>query len=158
MLPLALLFILWPILELALLIRIGEATSAGTAIALAVLPAILGAFLAKREGLKAWYRIQQALAAGEFPGDQLFDALLILISGVLLITPGLLSDAVGLLLLLPPVRRFARVYMKRRFRAKFTVMHFGSTPGRQKGGDGFVDVEAHEVERKRIDKENQGRE
>lgn len=150
MLRLALVFILWPIVELALLIRIGQATSVGTAIAIVILTGVVGAALARREGVKTYYRIRDELAAGRLPGDQLIDALLILVAGALLITPGLISDGVGIALLIPPVRRFARNYLKRRFRDRFTIMHFGQ-PGGAGSDDDFVDVQAREVDRKRVE-------
>jgi UPF0716 protein FxsA len=154
MLPLAILFILWPIVELTVLIRIGRATSITTAILLVIVPALLGAFLAKREGLKTYRRIQQELASGHIPGDQLVEGLLILVAGTLLITPGLISDILGILLLVPPLRKLARQVLKRWFRKRFTIMHFGSPahggPAHDRsahGGsdDDFVDVQAHEV-------------
>lgn len=159
MFPLAILFILWPIVELAVLIRIGRATSVTTAILLVIVPAMLGAFLAKREGLKTYRRIQKELAAGHIPGDQLVEGLLILAAGALLITPGLISDTLGILLLVPPLRRLAREVLKRRFHKRFTIVHFGGSthgePAHDKPGyggpnDDFVDVQAREVDRERI--------
>jgi UPF0716 protein FxsA len=145
MLVLLILFILWPFAELTLLVRLGHATGAMTAIGVVVLTGVLGAALARREGLKVWYRIRQELAAGHMPGDQLLDAVLILVAGVLLILPGLITDVIGILLLIPPVRAFVGRRLRSKFRTRFTIMHVG-TP-QPNPDDGFIDVEAHEVGR-----------
>ena len=104
---LALAFILVPLAELAVIVAVGEQ--------LGLLPTLLllgvsvaGAWLAKREGLAAWRRFQQALAQGRVPTAEVADGAMILLAGALLLTPGFLSDVVGILLLLPPTRALAR--------------------------------------------------
>jgi UPF0716 protein FxsA len=155
MLRLALLFILWPMIELYLLIQIGRATSAWTALAIVILTGVFGAALARREGLKTYHRIRGELAAGHLPSDGLVDALLILVAGALLITPGLISDTIGIALLIPPVRHRIREHLKRRFRTRFTIMGFG--PGNSgRRDDEFVDVEVREVGRKPLDRDRSG--
>jgi UPF0716 protein FxsA len=156
MFRLALLFILWPIVEFYLLIQIGRATSAWTALAIVILTGVVGAALAKREGLKTYHRIRQELAAGQIPGDHLVDALIILVAGVLLITPGLISDTVGIALLVPHFRRLVREYLKRRFKARFTVMQFGR-PGRPRPTDDIIDVEVREIDRKPLGRDEEPR-
>lgn len=153
MFRLALLFILWPIVELWLLIEIGRATSAWTTITLVILTGVVGAALAKREGLKTYYRMREDLAAGRLPGDHLLDALVILVAGILLITPGLISDTVGIVLLAPPARRALREYLKRRFRSQFTVMSFGSPGTVGPSGDDMVDVKVREVRRRQLEED-----
>lgn len=153
MIRLAILFILWPILELWLLIRIGQATSALTTIALVILTGVIGAALAKHEGLRTYLRIREDLAAGRLPGDHLVDAMLILVAGVLLITPGLISDTLGIVLLIPPLRRKMREHLKHRFRSRFTVMSFGPAGGPRPGSDDFVDVQVREVGRRELDQD-----
>lgn len=152
MLRLAIPFLLWPIIELLVLIRIGQATSATTAILLAILPSILGAYLAKREGLRTYRRIQTELAAGRIPGNQLIEGLLILIAGVLLITPGLITGALGLLILLAPIRRTAREFLKRRFRSRFHISHFADFTGwsRSRSDEDIVDVPSREVDQRHL--------
>jgi len=155
MLRLALLFIVWPILELYVLIQIGRATGAWTTIGIVLLTGLAGAALAKHEGLRTYHRIRSELAAGRIPGDQLVDALLILIAGVLLITPGLISDMVGLAMLIPQARQVVRETLKRRFRARFTFTHFGHSGHRRPDGptdDDIVDVEVREIERRQLDR------
>jgi len=101
---LMLLFTLVPLIELALLIKLGQLTNLLTTVAIVVLTGAIGAYLARREGIKTWSRIQQNLAAGASPAVELVNALLILIAGAVLITPGLLTDLVGFALLVPAVR------------------------------------------------------
>jgi len=111
-LSLALAFILIPILELFLLIRIGQLIGPLATVALVVIMGIIGAYLAKRAGLRTLYAAREAMAAGSIPGDQLIDGLLILAAGILLITPGILTDAVGFAILIPGIRRVARQIVK----------------------------------------------
>lgn len=153
MLRLALLFIIWSMTELYLLVQIGRATSAMTAIALVIVTGFVGAALAKREGIKTYSRIRSDLAAGRVPADQLIDALLILVAGLLLITPGLISDTVGIILLLPPARHRVREYLKKRFRSKFTFMHLGSPFQQRRTDEDIIDVEVREISRKPLPKQ-----
>jgi len=112
---LALLFLVVPIAELAVLIRVGEWIGVANTIGLLILVSIVGAWLAKREGLGVLRRIQRQLELGQMPGTELVDGFLVLLAGVLLITPGFLSDILGILLLLPPVRKTVRAVLRRRF-------------------------------------------
>ena len=91
-------------IELALLIKLGQLTNVLTTVAIVVLTGAIGAYLARREGLKTCSRIQENLAAGASPAVELVNGLLILIAGAVLITPGLLTDFVGFALLFPAVR------------------------------------------------------
>jgi len=114
---LLLLFTLLPIVELALLLYLADATSWQLALGIVLATGILGAMLARRQGWRTSQRIREQLARGQMPGDALLDALLILIAGALLVTPGVLTDAVGFLLLIPPCRRL----IKRRLVARFQL-------------------------------------
>jgi len=105
---LALLFVLVPLLELALLVRIGQVVGLLPTVALVVLTGVLGAALARAEGLRTLLSVQRELAAGRLPGAALLDGLAILVGGALLLTPGLLTDVVGFALLIPPSRRWLR--------------------------------------------------
>jgi len=140
---LLILFIVVPMVELTLLIRIGRAISIGPTLALVVLTGLVGAAVARHQGIRTLGRIQAELAAGRIPTGQMVDGLLILLAGLLLILPGVLTDAAGFALLIPPVRRLIR----RRHR-RVTIMHPGpfSSPGAAPpGGSHFIDVEATEV-------------
>jgi UPF0716 protein FxsA len=113
---LAVLFIAIPILEFAVLIEIGRRIGTLNTLILVFGAGILGAVLAKMEGLRILGRIQDDLRAGIMPADQLLDGLLVLIAGVLLITPGFLSDITGMLLLVPPTRYPVKMFLRRMIR------------------------------------------
>lgn len=103
---LALLFVIVPLVELMLLLRIGAALGFLPTLALVILTGVAGAALARREGWRAFQRFSSALARGEVPTDAMLDGLAVMLGGTLLVTPGVLTDLVGLALLLPPSRRF----------------------------------------------------
>ena len=92
---LLLLFIALPLAEIVLLIEIGSRIGTLATLAILVLTAVLGASLAYREGLKVLWRIQQKMAQGIMPDEELIDGVLILAAGIVLLTPGLLTDAAG---------------------------------------------------------------
>ena len=141
---LLLLFTLVPLFELMLLIEIGKRINAGPTIGLVIVTGIVGAALARQQGLRTFARINHDLAAGHLPGDSLIDALLIFVAGALLVTPGVMTDGVGFLLLLPPVRAVLRNHLKKRFQAKFEISHM--TNVHPPGQDEFIDVEARSSE------------
>jgi UPF0716 protein FxsA len=102
---LALLFIVVPVLELALLIRIGQVVGFWPTIGLVVLTGASGAWLARLEGLRTLWKLRDELANGRIPGQAILDGVAILIGGAFLLTPGILTDFVGFSLLLPWSRR-----------------------------------------------------
>ena len=131
---LALLFIAVPLLELFLLIRLGGAIGLMPTLALCVLTGLAGAWLARREGLRALWSFQERLARGGVPGRALMDGFCILIGGAVLLTPGLLTDLLGFALLLPPTRRWIQARMRRRIERQIAegairVTTFGARPG-----------------------------
>ena len=99
-----LLFTLVPLVELALLIRIGEWLGVLPTVALVLATGVVGAALARREGVRTWRRVQEELEAGRVPGGELLHALMVVVSGAFLVTPGVLTDVAGLGLLVRPVR------------------------------------------------------
>jgi UPF0716 protein FxsA len=110
---LAVAFILIPLAELAVLIAVGDWIGLVPTLILLLVVSVAGAWLAKREGLAAWRRLQLALAQGRMPTVEVADGALILLAGALLLTPGFLSDVLGILLLLPPTRAVARRQLPR---------------------------------------------
>ena len=110
---LAALFVVVPILEFTILIEIGRRVGTLYTLILVFGTGILGAFFAKMEGLRIVTRLQENLRAGIMPTEELFDGILVLIAGVLLITPGLLSDISGLLLLIPVTRYPVKLFVRR---------------------------------------------
>jgi UPF0716 protein FxsA len=109
-----LLFVVLPFAELFVIIKVGEAIGVVSTLALLVGMSVVGAALVKREGLGVLRRARERMDRGVVPGRELVDGVLILLAGALLLTPGFITDAVGVLLLLPPVRAGLRAYAIRR--------------------------------------------
>ena len=108
-------FTLVPLAELWLLLRIGAVLGGPATLALVVLTGIAGATLARREGTRAWLAVHTELAAGRLPGRELLEALLVLVAGIVLVTPGVLTDAAGLVLLVRPIRSAVVRQLERRY-------------------------------------------
>jgi UPF0716 protein FxsA len=118
-------FTIFPLVELTLLLLLGKYTSTSTAVGFVLVTGMLGAVMLRWQGLQAWRKVQQDLQAGRMPTDSLVDGLLIVVASVLLISPGVLTDLVGITLLIPWFRRGYRWramwYFGKRFVAKFTT-------------------------------------
>lgn len=112
------LFTLIPIIELTLLIELGRQIGLWSTVAIVIFTGIFGAYLAKREGFLVITRIRQELQQGQLPAEPLVDGVIILAGGLLLLTPGLLTDAVGFLALFPVSRRYIKRYLKGKFEQK----------------------------------------
>lgn len=123
---LVILFIVVPILELYVIIQVGQLIGVVPTLILLLADALLGSWLLKHEGRGAWRRFNEALAARRFPGKEVADGVLIVIGGTLLLTPGFLTDIFGLFLLLPPTRAVARRVLKRLTIGRFMVVGAGS--------------------------------
>jgi UPF0716 protein FxsA len=131
---LALVFIVVPLVELYVIVQVSHVFGVLDTLGLLLLFSLVGAWLARHEGFIVVQRVRERLDRGEIPGRELLDGLLILIGGVLLVVPGFVTDAVGLLFLFPPTRTLLRLWMARRF----AVRVLG--PGRPRGrGDGYHD-------------------
>ncbi len=107
------LFTVVPLFELYLLVKVGLYLGAFNTVAIVIFTGIFGAFLAKMEGLRVLYSVQKDLQEGRMPTSQILDGLLILIGAVLLITPGLLTDVVGFILVIPSTRALLKVWLKK---------------------------------------------
>lgn len=105
-------FIIIPLIELVIIVKIGSQIGFWATLALIVVPGLLGAALARSQGLTVISRVRGDLARGSLPGDHILDGLLILGAGLLLITPGIITDTAGLLILLPGLRRALREWLK----------------------------------------------
>ena len=121
---LLLVFIGVPLLELAILIKVGALIGTLNTILLILISGILGATLAKQQGLGVITRIREELAQGHVPSDELLDGVCILVGGFLLLTPGLLTDALGFALLIPPVRKIIKKYLRRKLNRKWEKNNF----------------------------------
>lgn len=143
---LSLLFVLVPCLELLLLLQIGGRIGFAVTVGLILLTGIVGAWLARWQGYQAVERLRGALGQGRIPADEALDGFLIFTGGVLLITPGILTDLLGLSLLTPLVRSVLRRRIKRAARSRFSVdtgarWHWNRAPDTGEDGD-VIDVSA----------------
>jgi UPF0716 protein FxsA len=101
-------FVALPIVEIYVIIQVGQAIGAVPTIVLLVVESLLGAWLVKHEGRRAWQALTQTLSGGQLPGRELADAALVLVGGTLLLTPGFVSDVFGFFFVLPFTRPIAR--------------------------------------------------
>ncbi|MDH2415656.1 FxsA family protein [Nocardioides sp. CER19] len=101
-------FLVVPILELWVLIQVGQAIGVGWTLILLVADSIFGTWLIKREGVKAYAALREALGSGRMPHRELADGALIVLAGALMLSPGFVTDVFGVLLLLPFTRPFGR--------------------------------------------------
>lgn len=134
-----------PLVELAILLRIAERFSWGPTIALVLVTGVLGAWLARREGVKALSRIQADLAAGVAPTMAVVDGALILVAGLVLVTPGILTDLCGFALLIAPIRARVRKALADGFKRRVVMVHHNG-PEQQQRPSEFIDVEATVVD------------
>jgi UPF0716 protein FxsA len=110
------LFTVVPVVELYILIKLGGLIGALPTIGIILFTGIAGASLARMQGANVWRLIRLEIEAGKFPADRLIDGLLLIVAGAVLITPGILTDVFGFLLLLPPSRKPFRSWIKKRLR------------------------------------------
>lgn len=122
---LALLFIGVPLLELIVIVRVGQTIGVGWTILLLVADSIFGAWLLKREGRRALAALGGAFGSGRMPAREIADGMLILVGGVLMLTPGFLSDIVGFFCILPFTRPLARGALTRFVAARLVVLPTG---------------------------------
>jgi UPF0716 protein FxsA len=160
MLPLlVLLFIVVPIVELFVIIQVGEAIGVLPTIALLIADSVLGSMLMRSQGRSAWRRFNAALGEGRVPHREVLDGALVIFGGALLLTPGFVTDILGIVLLLPPTRALVRGVVARRVLPRVVVSGLGGLggfggargpggarrrPGADDGGD--VDVEGSATE------------
>lgn len=115
-LKLVFIFVVVPIAELFLLLKLGQAIGLWPTLGIVILTGVVGAYLARYEGMGIMNRIGAELAGGRVPQESLIEALLIFVGGLLLLTPGILTDLFGFSLLFPPARKAYRNWLKRKFR------------------------------------------
>ena len=158
-------FVVVPILELAMIIQIGQAIGVLPTIALLIADSVLGAALMRSQGRVTWLRFNAALAEGRLPGREVMDGALVIFGGALLLTPGFLSDVLGLVLLLPPTRALVRKLLVARFGSRlvatagrgarsrmFGLRGAATRPSRPAAGhDDVVDANATEVDPRRTE-------
>jgi UPF0716 protein FxsA len=149
LLALIAIFIIVPLAELYVILRVGDAIGLAPTLALLVADSLLGSWLLKTQGRAVWNRFNAALGAGRVPHSEVIDGVLIIFGGAFLITPGFITDIVGVFLLLPPtravVRRIARRSIERR--AVVRVAGRAGRARRRTGGQDYdVEGTASEVD------------
>jgi UPF0716 protein FxsA len=127
LLKLFLAFTIIPFLEIYLLIKIGSYIGAFNTLIVVILTGFLGALLARYQGLQAMLRVRESLAHGEMPAEHLLDALLILLAGIVLMTPGFLTDLAGFLILIPTTRFHFKRWLRKKFDDWITQKHLNVT-------------------------------
>jgi UPF0716 protein FxsA len=150
---LILLFIVVPIAELYVILKVGDLIGILPTVALLVADSLLGSWLLKSQGRTVWRRFQETMQAGRVPHREVFDGVLVIFGGAFLITPGFLTDIVGVFLLLPPTRAVFRRFLIRRGGRMFGIsVATGRRGGRPVPQQDDWDVEgtAHESDQPRL--------
>lgn len=129
---LLLLFLVVPVLELWVILQVGQEIGPASTIVLLLAVSVAGAALLKREGLRAWSRFRSALAVGRIPAEEVVDGSLVLFAGALLLTPGFLTDVLGLVLIVPPTRAVVNRVLRKRVLRAFGLA--GRQPSRRARG------------------------
>ena len=148
LLPLVLLFIVVPIAELAVVIQVGQSIGVWWTIALLIADSILGSILMRHQGRVAWRRLNEALQVGRVPAREVLDGALIMFGGALLLTPGFITDILGLLLLIPPTRAIVRKVLAARLSHRMVITMTNPNP-RQRPDD-VIDGTAVDIENDRL--------
>lgn len=144
------LFMIVPAIELIVLIPLGQQMGLPFTIGLIIVTALIGALLGKQQGLRAWRRIQGDLGQGRMPGDSLLDGLAVLVASAFLLTPGVLTDLAGILLLIPLTRAPLKRLIARRAERWLTSSESGGPAFIGFGGyddEIFVEQERWEASR-----------
>jgi UPF0716 protein FxsA len=126
-----------PIVEIAVMVQVAQWIGTGQMFALLISISVVGVWIVKRQGIGLLRRIRAELDAGRIPGAHLVDGGLVLFAGMLLVIPGFVTDTIGLVLLLPPVRALMRRGLGRRFRLQVA----GSGPRTRRRRGDAIDVE-----------------
>jgi UPF0716 protein FxsA len=152
---LILLFIVIPIAELYVILKVGDLIGILPTVALLVADSLLGSWLMRSQGRAVWRRFQETMQAGRVPHREVFDGVLVIFGGAFLITPGFLTDIIGVLLLLPPTRALFRRWLVRRGGRMFGISVATGrrgTPPATSQQDWDVEGTAHEGDQPRLDR------
>ncbi len=131
---LLLVFIVVPVVELYVIVQVAGGIGILETLAVLLTVSVVGAFLVRRQGMSVIAKIQRQLANGTMPGKELVDGGLVLFAGALLLTPGFVTDSVGLLLLFPLTRLPIRAWLQRRFRGRVQTFSFPGAGSAPQGG------------------------
>ncbi len=140
-----LLFIVFPVAELYVIIRVGSSIGFLNTLGLIVLVAVVGSWLVKREGLRVWAKFNDSVAQGRVPTREIIDGVLILVAGALLLAPGFLTDVIGILVLFPPTRAVFRSVLTKKARRGSIILGGFNGPGRRPfSPDDVIDTDGTE--------------
>jgi UPF0716 protein FxsA len=113
-----LLFTIIPVIELALLIKVGSFLGVFNTVLVVILTAVVGAYMVRSEGIGVMYRIQKSMQEGVFPEEELINGAMILVAGALLLTPGFFTDVLGFIMVFPVSRNIIKKYAKKHIKKK----------------------------------------
>ncbi len=138
---LVILFTVLPALELVLLIKVGGHIGAGNTLLLIIFTGVLGAYLARLQGFLILRKIQSELNRGAMPSAQLLDGLMILVGGIVLLTPGFVTDALGFLLLIPLTRAAIKLFVQKKFESMVRKGQVVNAPGFHQNNQKYEDID-----------------
>ena len=153
LLALVVLFILLPLAELYVILKVGDSIGIGWTLFLLVADSLLGAILLRSQGRAVWRRFGKALEEGRMPHREVQDGVLVILGGAFLITPGFITDVLGLLMLFPPTRALIRRLAMRRIGRRMES-RVGSASGRRQRDGWDLDGTAseHEPPQRRVER------
>jgi len=144
-----LMFLAVPVIEIAVFIQVGGEIGLWNTIGVVILTAILGTWMLRREGISILFRIRENLEANRVPVQEMFHGVCLVVAGALLLTPGFVTDAVGFLLFVPPVRHYLAGAIAARVLANasvhYTHTHHSSGPSRPDGSGRIIDGDFTDV-------------
>ncbi|SHJ44663.1 UPF0716 protein FxsA [Geosporobacter subterraneus DSM 17957] len=111
---LLLMFTLVPLIELYILLKLNKYIGLGYTFAIVILTGIAGAYLAKSQGRQIWFRLRYEMNEGRMPGEELINGLCVLVGGAMLLTPGILTDSLGFILVIPGTRELVKIFIRKK--------------------------------------------
>jgi UPF0716 protein FxsA len=151
LLLLLVIFIVVPLAELFVILKVADAIGAPLTILLLAVDSIVGSLLLKSQGRAVWRRFNEALAGGRIPHREVLDGAMVIFGGAFLITPGFITDVVGILLLLPPTRALMRRLLIRALGGRVAIGVAGAATRRRPGRAFDVEGTATEVDQDRLE-------
>ena len=145
LLALLAIFIVVPLAELYVIFKVGEAIGYPLTILILAADSIVGSLLLKSQGRAVWRRFSETMAAGRVPHREVLDGVMVIFGGAFLITPGFITDVLGIMLLLPPTRALLRRVVVRALRGRVALEVAGAATRRRRGGRFDVEGTATEL-------------
>ena len=146
LLALIVIFIAVPLAELYVILRVGDAIGLLPTVLLLAADSLLGSWLLRSQGRAVWNRFNEAVRAGRVPHSEVIDGVLVIFGGAFLITPGFITDVIGLFLLLPPTRALTRGLVVRAFKGRLIFGMAGAVTRRRPGAEYDVEGTATPVD------------